>query len=233
MNEYTDWSTGWIREGDNISYTIEGITYYERVVSRDLAHYEWPWGGTETHSATPVTIGAEASSGPYIPGAIEMTKGYDSDHNTNQIWQAIFGIKGQALIYIELPTDTKRHGLPKLTWPTNDFKPIAHFDENMSPFLEPTFITEHFFKYRETHQIEFDAYNPHSIDLTDVWLNFFINKMVTERIGKSFASNGDITYAATYPHFEELMKKLYQRLVPCRPISILPVQAPAVAGAGE
>jgi len=231
MADFRDWSNGWIKEGDNISFTIDGVTYYERVLYRDLAHYEWPWGATEVQGATPITISANSSSGPFVPAALEMTKGYDADRKTNRIWQIIFGIKGQALIYIELPTDLKRHGLPKLRWPSTTVKPIAHFDENMSPYLEPRFITEHFMKYQETYRIEFEAYNPHDIDLTDVWLNFFINKMETERLGKTYYEAGGLRMEPTRDQYREVLKALHQRTIPCRPISLMPVRAPAVASA--
>jgi len=220
MVNYRDWSEGWLKEGYYISYRLEGITYYERVIQRDLAHYEYIW---------PETVKAGQESGPKKPEHLTVTRGYNKTTNLNRIWQIIFGIKGQAYIYVELPTDTKRHGLPKKTWPDTSLREVAHFTESMSPFEEPTFLTEHFMMRPITHQIDFVAYNPNSIDLTDLKLNFFVNKMITERIGIEHAG----TLEPARPQFKEILDKLYKRLVACRPISILPVTAPAVAPGGE
>jgi len=174
MVDYRNWSEGWLREGYYISYSHEGVTYYERVIRRDLAHYEYVWPGT---------VAAGEESGPHVPDDLEVTRGYDPRTKLNRIWQLIFGIKGQAYIYVELPTDTKRHGVPKKPWPTRELHEVAHFTESMSPFEEPTFLTEHFMMRPWAYRIDFMAYNPNDIDLTDLRLNIFISKMVTERIG--------------------------------------------------
>jgi hypothetical protein len=232
MGDFKQWSSGWLREGDNIRYTLEGTTYYECVTRRDLAHFEWPWGAGEGE-ATPVSIPAGQASGPYVPAYLEVTKGYEKASGLNQLWQVIFGIKGQVLIYVELPTDTKRHGLPKLTWPNEQIRRIAHFEEYISPYNEPTFLTEHFMKRLETYRIEFSAYNPNAIDMSDVWLNFFVAKLETERYGTQSYTEAGVQLTPTKPHYREVLDNLYKRLIPCRPITLLPVRAPAEAGAGE
>jgi hypothetical protein len=99
----------------------------------------------------------------------------------------------------------------------------------MSPFREPSFITEHFMIRPETLQIAFDAYNPHSITLRSIVLNIWLNKMVTERIGTVENS----TVKPTFTRFGEILDKLYKQTVPCTPLSILPVRAPAEAPGGE
>ena len=230
MGDFKQWSRGWLSEGDNIRYTVEGVTYYECVTRRDLAHFEWPWGSGEG-SAIPVNIVAGHDSGPFVPEYLEPTWGYDKDKGLNQIWQLIFGIKGQVLIYIELPTDIKRHGLPKLTWPNEQIRRIAHFEEYMSPYNEPTFMTEHFMKRLETSRVEFSAFNPNAIDMTDIWLNFFIAKLETERYGTQSYTEGGVSLQPTKPQYTEILNNLYKRLVPCRPLTMLPVRAPAEAGA--
>ena len=191
---------------------------------KDLAHYEYDW---------PETIPAGEQKGPHLPKYLEVTRAFDEQTGLNRLWQIIFGIKGQAYIYIELPADLKRHGLPKVTWPTADLREIAHFTEAMSSFDEPTFLTEHFMMRPPTARIDFTAYNPNSIDLTDVELNFFIAKMITERIGTESYGPAGLELKPTKAKFEKLLNDLYQRIKPCRPITLEPVRAPAEAPAGE
>jgi len=220
MVEWDDWSEGWLKEGYFISYYRDGVRYYEYIIQKDFAHWVYDW---------PETIDTESTSGPFTPAQLEITRGYDVRTNLNHIWQLIFGIKGQAYIYIELPTDLHRHGIPKVPKPSTTDRAVSHFTEWMSPFREPTFITEHFMMRPDTLQISFDAWNPNTIDLTDVQLNLFISKMVTERIGT--VENGKLLPKA--PRWTETLDKLYRRVIPMRPITLLPVRAPAEAPAGE
>lgn len=229
MGDWKQWSD-WLREGFFISYWREGIEYYEHIVMRDLAHWEYDWEETIVHGQP---------SGPFVPATLEITKGYEERTNTNHIWQMIFGIKGQAYIYVELPTDLHRHGIPKAPKPNTTMRRTSHFEEYMSEFHEPTFLTEHFMMRPETFQIEFSAYNPHDIDLTDVTLNIFIAKMVTDRIGTNdygvlstpkITANESLT-AKLERRWRNTLEKLYRREVPCRPITLLPVRAPAEAPA--
>lgn len=218
--DFRDWSKGWIQEGNYIDYISEGTRYYEHVVQRDMAHWEYDW---------PETITTLDESGPYVPDDLEITRGYKDTTNLNHIWQLIFGIKGQVYIYVELPTDVHRHGIPKRPKPNRDMRRVSHFEEWMSSFMEPTFITEHFLMRPITPQIALDAYNPNAIDQPSVILNFFINKMITERIGT--VTNSTATPAKD--RFTDLLDKLHRQLIPCRPISILPVSMPAEAPSGE
>jgi len=220
MVEWKDWSEGWIKEGYYLSYLRENVRYYEHVIQRDFGHWEYDWEEA---------IASLATSGPFTPANLEITRGYDARTNTNQIWQMIFGIKGQVFIYIELPTDVHRHGIPKQPKPSTTMRRVSHFTEWMSPFMEPTFITEHFMMRPETFQISFDAYNPTAITMRDVTLNIMLNKMSTERIGT--VQNGQIN--PMLERWRELLEKLHNGIKPCRPITLLPVRAPAEAPAGE
>lgn len=219
MAKYAEWSD-WLREGYFISYLMEGTRYYEHIVQRDLGHWEYAW---------PETIAAESDSGPFVPATLEITRGYDATTETNRIWQMIFGIKGQSLIYVELPTDIHRHGIPKDPKPSTANRFTSHFEEYMSPFLAPTFLTEHFMIRPWNQQIAFDAYNPDATDDTDLRLNIFLAKLGTERIG--IAQQGILTPSA--PRWSETLDKLYRRVIPHRPLTIMPVRAPAEAPAGQ
>jgi len=213
MGKFLDWSDGWIREGYFISYYRDGVRYYEHVIARDIAHYEYEW-----HE----TISAGQASGPKVPNNLVVTKGYDAKTNLNRIWQLIFGIKGQVYIYVELPTDIHRHGLPKIPKPSAELRKISHFEEWMSPYQEPSFITEHFMLKPGFDRMAFSAYNPQDIDIKP-WLNIFVNRMITERIG--YEQNGVLTPMAN--RWKEVLEKLYKRVIPHRPITLMPVRAPA------
>ncbi len=218
MARWQEWDE-WLKEGYFITYQREGAWIYEFILQRDFAHYEYEW---------PETISALSTSGPYVPGKLEVTKGYDPNTNTNRIWQMIFGIKGQVYIYIELPTDIHRHGLPKAPKPSKELREVSHYTEWMSPFHEPSFITCHYMLRPETYRIAFSAYNPNSIDIKPT-LNIMIAKLTTERIGS--VVNGRLIPARD--RFREILDKLYRRVVPVKPITIMPVRAPAEAPAGE
>ena len=110
---WVEWSQGWIKTGFFISYYMEGVKYYEYVVARDFAHYVYTW-----HES--VAPGEE--SGPTVISNLLITRGYDSKTNLNRIWQVIFGIRGEVYVYVELPTDIHRHGLPKIPKPTTEMK---------------------------------------------------------------------------------------------------------------
>lgn len=232
MVEWNEWSEGWIKEGFYITYVREGVEYFEHVSQRDFGHWEYDW---------PETINSLATSGPFVPADLEITRGYDISNNTNQIWQVIFGIQGQVFIYIELPTDLHRHGIPKVPKPSTTMRRVSHFTEWMSPFTEPSFITEHFMMRPDTIHIAFDAYNPGLINHTDVVLNIMLNKMVTERIGTNeygilntpiIPNNPNLTQKLK-DRWLETLTKLYKRQIPHRPITIQPVRAPAEAPGGE
>ena len=137
----------------------------------------------------------------------------------------LFGIRGQVYIYVELPTDTHRHGIPKVPKPRTNLREVSHFEEWMSPFHEPSFITEHFMMRPDLDRINLSAYNPHDIAQTDVALNFILNKMVTERVGT--VTNG--VQAPISGRWTETLDRLWRRLIPVRPITLYPVVAPAEA----
>lgn len=233
--DYKDWSSpasSWLKEGYFVSYLRDGIRYYEFILSRDLGHYVYLW---------PETVSANAESGPNVPNDLEITRGYDVRTNTNRIWQVIFGIKGQPLIYVELPTDIHRHGIPKQPKPSTALRMTSHFTELMSPYEEPTFLTEHIMMRPITQYIAFSAYNPNDIDITDLKLNIFIAKLITERVGQEqygelatpVLAGDERGTAKLKAKWQETLKKLWQRQIPHRPLTLMPVRAPAAAPSGE
>jgi hypothetical protein len=215
----------WLKEGQFVSYTRDNVRYYEQILYRDLARYVYHW---------PETVIAGSTSGPFVPSDIEITRGYDKTTGLNRIWQLIFGIKGQAYIYVQLPTDINRHGIPKVARPSAAHRDVAHFEEWMTPFREPSFITTHYLMRPDTLDIAFEAYNPETSDIPDLKLNVLMANMVTERIGTEYVDDaGSNRVTADKPKFEEIINKLYRRVVPFRPLTIMPVRAPAESPTGE
>lgn len=224
MGDWKEWSD-WLREGYYISYVRDGIRYYEHIFARDLAHYALEWYET---------IEAKEKSDPKVYEELTLTQGYDPETNTNRVWQMIFGIKRQCYIYIQLPTDTHRHGIPKVSKPTAEIKRISHFTEGMSDFNEPTFLTEHILLKPGYDRIMWSAYNPCDIDLKPE-LNIFIARCITERIGTE--RYGKLYTPVAGEGKEEITKmladrwavtldKLFKRQIPHRPLTLKPVWAP-------
>lgn len=231
MGDWKQWSEGWIKEGHYLSYMRDNIHYYEHVIMRDLGHWEYDW---------PQDIVSLGDSGPFTPEELEITQGYQQRINTNQIWQMLFGQNKQCLIYIELPSDLHRHGIPKVPKPSSTFHRVSHFNEYMSQFHEPEFITEHFMMRPENFQITFSAYNPEPETVRDLVLNIFLNKMITERVGTAeygelhtpVVKDNPILTEKIKLRFSGVLGKLYRQEIPCRPITLLPVRAPGTAPAG-
>ena len=227
MGDWREWSD-WLRPGYYLSYARGGVRYYEHVLVRDFAH----WVYSIPTEDLPIASGA--SFGPTTPDTLEITRGYDKATKQNNIWQLIFGIKGQVYVYIELPTDTHRHGLPKAVKPSAELREVSHFEEWMSPFQQPGFITEHFLMRPGLDRMSIEVYNPQEIDMPDVKLRFFIAKMVTERIGSEGRDvEGNLRLMATATKWKETLDKLYRRVIPHRPITLMPIRLPAKAPSGE
>lgn len=218
VNPFNDWSNGWIKEGHYLEFMLENVRYYERVRGRDLAHWEYAW---------PETVSTLSESGPFVPELLEVTRGYNKSDFSNRIWQIIFGIRGQVLIYVELPTDIHRHGIPKDPKPGSANRYTSHFTEYMTPFMEPSFCTEHFMMREVTSQIGFDAYNPEATDADNLRLNILINKMDTERVGTVEYTEKGAEMKPTQSRWQEVLDKLYRGVIPCRPVTLLPVRAAA------
>lgn len=223
-SNFKDWSA-WIREGHFVSYIRDGVRYYEHVMYRDMAHWEYDW---------PETISTVTASGPYTPDDLEITKGYDENSNTNHIWQMIFALNKAIYVYIELPTDIHRHGIPKVPKDNSDMRRVSHFTEWMSPWHDPGFITEHIMMRPETSQIAISTYNPQAVSIPGFKLNIFLSKLVTERVGtERHTDEGALVLKEERPRFKEVLEKLYKRTVPARPLTIMGVRAPAEAPSGH
>ena len=228
-SDFKDWSAGWIKDGQNISYRREGIQYFEKIVRRELLHWEYPWHENIVHGT---------QSGPEVPEILEITKGYNKKSHINHIWQVIFGIKGQVYVYVELPTNIHRHGLPKQAKPGTTNRAVSHFEDWMSPYHEPTFLTEHFMMRPITERINLTAWNPEEDyvrgGMRSVILNFFINSMATERIGTAYYDDElGLVLEPERKIMKQTLDKMYTHQIPVRPITLTGVPMPAAAPRGE
>lgn len=218
MVEWNSWSE-WLKEGYYLSFKDDNITVYELVTARDFGHYVYNW---------PQSIPPLTESGPMVPDDLEVTMGYNSNTRKNYLHQVIFGIKGQVYIYVELPADTHRHGVPRIPKPSSNNRMVSHFEEWMSGYMEPTFITEHFMMKDMTSRIAFDAYNPEDVAITPR-IRVMMAKLETERIGV-YDPNVDDPARRLIPssnRWTEALDKLYRGVIPHRPLTIQGVRAPA------
>lgn len=209
----------WLREGQFISFLFEkSQRKYYMVKRRDLAHYEYEWD----EEITTLTL-----SGPTTIGNLEVTNPWTTMH------QLIFGIRPQCYVYVQLPTDVERHGLPKIPKSTPAMRTVAHFGMHDSPFDNPSWNTEHFMQRPINPLIAFSIYNKTPINITPTF-NFFVNKIELEHIGDENADKS--LQVAILPgseppkpitKFQDVLEKLTKRVIPHRPITLLPVRAPA------
>jgi len=206
---WSQWSSGWIKEGHFISFLNELERRYYYVRRRDFARYIYRGS----------SLSSGGDSGPIEISDLEITEIKDK-----RVWQLIFGFKPNIYVYVYLPSDVFRHGVPKRQPATPTFRLVGHYEQWMSPFDSPSFITEHFLARNITTTIWFRFYNPEDITVTPM-LNFFINKLDVEFIGSEDLSTGTLTPSNT--KWTETLEKLAKRTIPCRPITLRTVSGPA------
>jgi len=203
-----EWSSGWIQEGNFLSYLDRDVRRYYFVKRRDFAHIEHEFD----------EIGASASTGPVAVEDLELTEEY------TQLWQLIFGISPDIYVYVWAPVVEARHGVAKRALPSATLREVAHYEQWMSPWDEPDWCTEHFLQRPLVPRIAFSFYNPHDIAVKPA-LNFFVNKMELEHIGDE--EDGKLTPAKDI--YKETLDKLYRKVIPHRPITLTAVKARAEA----
>ncbi|MBA7501120.1 hypothetical protein GH146_02830 [archaeon] len=223
------WTPRFLFEGDRISFidpTSESpMKRYYHVRGRDFSHIEWEFGWPEVQPEDrPVAPGQVA--GPYSFPQIRPTT-WSETLKQGHMFQWIVGIKPDVKWYIQLPSETKRHGTPKLPWPKKNYPEVAHFTMQMSPFDRPTFVTEHFLIPKLCDTFGIDVYNPLPITVTPHF-NFYINKLNIELIGDVTYTEDGILLTAAHRYYEELLENLHKGLKFARPITLFGVAgAPA------
>ena len=211
------WSK-WLVEGNYFSYYDQVVKKYFFVKRRDFAHYEWEWGFPEVPAEARV-VSSMTPSGPYICPHVKPTK-------PSQVYQFIWGQKPDVWIYVELPTQTKRHGLPLRRWPNKMLREVAHFTQQMSPYDRPSFITEHFLVPKLCDLAEYTCFNPLDIDVIP-YMNFYVNKINAEHIGDEYVKDETLVLEPAKSYYTEILDRLHRKLVYHRPITLMGVVAPA------
>ena len=211
MSESFESWANWLKEGFFYSYREQQVRKFFNVMYRDFAHFEYTWEED---------IAPGATSGPVTINDLETTK-------ENQVWQVIFGISHDVYIYVHLPTDVDRHGVAKVPKQTANLREVGHYRMQDSWWDKPNFITEHFLLKPEVPYIAFSAYNPRNITFRHAYnpikLNFYIAKCEMEQIGEE--TKGQLQ--AADGRFNETLDKLYRRVIPHRPLTLVPLRAPA------
>ena len=211
MSEPIEAWSGFLREGYFYSYLEQQVRKFFNVLYREWAHIEYTW----EEDVAPYTV-----SGPVVLGNLETTK-------ENQIWQVIFGISNDVYIYTHVPTDIDRHGVAKVPKQTSTLREVGHYRMKDSWWDKPSFATEHFLLKPEVPYMAFTAYNPQRITFREnynpIKLNIYVCKCEMEQIGEE--SKGQLQ--AADGRFNETLDKLYRRVIPHRPLTLVPVRAPA------
>ena len=207
---FSDWSQ-WLREGNFYSYREQDVRKYFMVLFREWAHIEYTWEED---------IAVNGLSGPVTIADLETTK-------ENQIWQLVFGLLQDVYIYVHIPTDVDRHGVAKRAKQSSAFRVVGHYRMQDSWWDKPSFVTEHFLQKPEVPFIAFSCYNPRDIafqhDYNPVKLNFYLAKCEKEEIGEEV--KGELV--PTDARWQETLDKLHRRIIPHRPLTLIPVRAPA------
>ncbi|MBW2672940.1 MAG: hypothetical protein JRD89_05915, partial [Deltaproteobacteria bacterium] len=96
--------------------------------------------------------------------------------------QVIFGVKTRCLVYLNLPHETRRWGTDKKPIATSDLREVGYVDEEISPYEEPSFLTEFFLQKGGSYEYpHLYAYNPTNRTLKPT-IMFRINKLIVEEI---------------------------------------------------
>lgn len=211
MAEQIESWANWLREGFFYSYREQQVRKFFNVMYRDWAHIEYTWEED---------VAPGVASGPVTISDLETTK-------ENQIWQIIFGISHDIYVYIHAPTDIDRHGVALRPKQTTSLREVGHYRMQDSWWDKPSFITEHFLLKPEIPFVAFSVYNPRNItfrhDYNPIKLNFYVCKCEMEQVGEEV--KGELLPAES--RFTETLDKLYRRVIMHRPLTLVPLRAPA------
>ena len=207
---FDSWSE-FLKEGHFYSFREQDVRKYFNVLFRDLGRIEYHWDED---------VAPGAVSGPVTIADLETTK-------ENQLWQVIFGVNVDVYVYVHIPTDIDRHGVAIKPKQTATLREVGLYRMQDSWWDKPSFITEHFLLKPEVPYIAFSVYNPRNITFRHAYnpikLNFYIAKCEMEWIGETLKNVQNPADA----RFAETLDKLHRRVIPHRPITLVPLRAPA------
>ena len=163
-----------------------GISRHKQVESVEPGRYVHRWDAA-------IAAGAEASE-----QAIEDLK----PMNLKYLYQCIFGIKGPALIYLNLPLETRLWGTGKKPIATSANRRIGFLDQDDSPFEKPSGRSLFYLMKGGSFEYpSFSAWNPtHKATVPELDIRIMRAKL------------GDVTDPA-------LIDKLSRSLIPSLPVS--------------
>jgi len=185
----TVWSD-WLKEGYFVSYqsTVDAATRkYFFITRREWSHYEYVW---------PEDVAPGVSSGPFTVADLENTSAPEK-----QLWQLVFGVNKQVYLYTHVPTDVDRHGVAKKPKQTAALRQVGHYEPGISPWHQPSWLTEHFLIRPDTPFIAVSCFNRAGYAWGDdgygdyraitfhhgvnpIKLNFHLAKLELEKIGE-------------------------------------------------
>jgi len=179
----------WLKEGYFIRLTSPEFNTqeFDFIEQTERARYVFDW---------PSSIASNAEDGPRNVEDLKPLA-------LNRLYQGIFGIKTGALIYLNLPLNTRLGGTDKKPIATSSLREVGFHDSDESPFDRPCFVTEFFLMKDGSFDFPaFTAFNPTDRALTPS-LNILLNKTVISKV--------------TDTETLELLKK---KRIPYRPITL-------------
>lgn len=170
----------------------------------EYARYVYRWQ-TSAGADDPVTPGQENG-----PKNVEDLKPLSLDH----LFECVFGIRGPAYIYLNLPLETRLWGTAKKPIATSANRRIGYVTHEDTPWEDPTALSLFYLMKGGSFEFpSFTAYNP-------------INKSITPELNIQLVKTR--IAEVTEP---ETLDKLQKKLIPYRPV-VFGGLAPVRSGPG-
>ncbi len=162
------------------------------VESAEYARYVHRWQ-TSAGADDPIAAGAESAE-----QSIENLKPMNMDY----LYECVFGIRGPAYVYLNLPLETRLWGTGKKPIATSSNRRIGYLTQEESPWEEPTARSLFYLMKGGSFEYpSFTAYNPSSKSICpelDIHIMKALLKPVTE---------------------PDTLEKLQKKLIPYRPVT--------------
>lgn len=168
-----------------------GVKKFYHVEQAEYSRYVWRWQ-TSAGADDAVTSGAEEG-----PQNIENLKPLSLDH----LFEVVFGIKGPAYVYLNLPLETRLWGTSKVPIATSSNRRVGYLTQEDSPWEDPSERSLFYLQKGGSFEYpSFTVYNP-------------INKEVVPEFKFEIAKCRIVP--VTEP---ETLDKLQKKLIPYRPV---------------
>jgi len=146
------------------------------------------------------TSGADAPIDPGIEdGQYNITD--LKTNNMNYLLEVVFGIKGPAYIYLNLPLETRRFGTDQVPISSSSKRRVGYLTQEDSPWEDPSSVTVHYLMKGGSFEYPaLTAYNPHNKAIVPE-IKFLIMACLLEQVSEP-----------------DVLDKLSRKLIPYRPI---------------